>query len=199
MVSPFLSHLFLNLIKSYFVKEEKKNSLRNCLYYSPEFVSFNFKSHFPGDWNRNNKKNSSTCKMHRRGSDRSMREKKKKKRERKRERERDSFDRSPNEMPDAESSLDVLSQLLFPLPLSTCRLEYPFNKRPYHGIEPRILLPLFFSLSPSLENILSTRCENAYSPVRAWLPDKKRNQSGKIRSIYYVPALGERERRERGK
>ena len=92
MVSPFLSHLFLNLIKSYFVKEEKKNSLRNCLYYSPEFVSFNFKSHFPGDWNRNNKKNSSTCKMHRRGSDRSMREKKKKKkRERKRERERERF------------------------------------------------------------------------------------------------------------
>ena len=56
---------------------------------------------------------------------------------------------------------------------------------------------LFLSLS--LENILSARCENAYSPVRAWLPDKKRNQSGKIRSIYYVPTLSERERRERGK
>lgn len=56
-------------------------------------------------------------------------------------------------MPDAENSLDVLSQLLFPLPLSTCRLEYPFNKRPYHGIEPRILL----SLSLFLENILSMK------------------------------------------
>lgn len=89
-------------------------------------------------------------------------------------------------MPDAENSLDVLSQLLFPLPLSTCRLEYPFNKRPYHGIEPRILLSL------SLSKIFYP--ENAYSPVRAWLPDKKRNQSGKIRSIYYVPTLAESER-----
>lgn len=90
-------------------------------------------------------------------------------------------------MPDAENSLDVLSQLLFPLPLSTCRLEYPFNKRPYHGIEPRILLSLSLSRKYSIR-------ENAYSPVRAWLPDKKRNQSGKIRSIYYVPTLAERER-----
>lgn len=49
----------------------------------------------------------------------------------------------------------------------------------------------FYSLS--LSRKYSIR-ENAYSPVRAWLPDKKRNQSGKIRSIYYVPTLAESER-----
>ena len=200
MVSPFLSHLFLNLIKSYFVKEEKKNSLRNCLYYSPEFVSFNFKSHFPGDWNRNNKKNSSTCKMHRRGSDRSMREKKKKKkRERKREREREilsTVHQTRCQMPRARSTYSPSCYFLFHCPrvaLNILLINVPIMVLSHE------FYSLSLSLSLSLENILSAQCENAYSPVRVWLPDKKRNQSGKIRSIYYVPTLSERERRERGK